>query len=387
MLRLKPKPNPVPNESLKGFLLHDDSLVRETVAYYFHESWSQDEALIPLLLEGCRRFGEEPTFVTLGLGTRFPVSANALLEAVSELERSQPPFAEDWLARAPLELIASHEDLLRNVLSFSATARIERRRALMDMTTSDLWQKLSAYAAHFDESGFERDQWSQLEDLLETVSMRASRQSVLEKIRELDRIASPRYKRSLIELAAAMKLYEVTRILVDLLGDADDTLAEAAVDALGRLGVLVSVRMIEERYEKGSWAFRLYAIGALQTVKFVHSEAVLRSLLDKEDDPALRGRIFDALRFHFSEEVSELMRDEIHEPTSWMLPDELKKALFVHAQVLGRDDSEAEAFRRELDEAGGNSVFFRIPVMEWIEGSDPCLCGSGKRYDACCGKS
>jgi len=385
MQRPEPRPNPAPSELLKGFLLHDDLLVRETVAFYFYESWSEDEDLIPLLLEGCRRFGEEATLGTLGLGARFPVSEEGLLDAVSELERSQPPLVEGWLARAPLELIARYEDRLRPVLSSSATARIERRRILRGTATSDLWQMLAAYAAHLDAEPCDDDGWKELGDLLEALSMRETRAAVVEKILGLERLSSPTHRRSLIELAGAMKLHEATRVLVDLLGDPDDALAEEAAESIGRLHALGSIRMIEDRYAERPWAFRLYAICALQTLKFAHSDAVLRSLLDKEEEPALRGRIFDALRFHFSAEAAELIRSELHEPTSWMMPEELRKALFVHAQVLGREDPEAEAFRRDLDDAGDDGVFFRIPVMEWIEGPDPCPCGSGKRWQACCG--
>ena len=83
--------NLVPNEELKRFLLHDDIMVRESVAFYLFESWSPDDDLIPLVLEGCRRYGEESSFATLGFARRFRFSTGALLDAVQELERSHPP--------------------------------------------------------------------------------------------------------------------------------------------------------------------------------------------------------------------------------------------------------------------------------------------------------
>ena len=123
---LKPhQQNPIPNEALKGFLLHEEPLVRDLVTYYFHESWSLDEGLIPLVLEAYRRFGEEAAYFSLGHARRFPLNTSSLLESALELERSQPPCVEDWLARAPLPLVESHEDLLRSVLSFSVRARVE----------------------------------------------------------------------------------------------------------------------------------------------------------------------------------------------------------------------------------------------------------------------
>ena len=386
MQRLEPRPDPIPNERLKGFLLHDDPLVRETITFYFHESWSEDEDLAPLLLEACRQHGEEATLPMLGLGTRFPLSEEGLLEAVSELERSQPPFVERWLARAPLELIARYEDRLRGVLSSTAAARIERRQILRDTPTKDLWRMLAAGAPHLDsERGEDDGPWLELDDLLEALSRRQMRPAAVERLLAIGRLSSSAHKRSLVELAGTMQLHEVTRLLVDLLGDPDDALAEAAAESIGRLQTLAGVRRIEEHYPERPWAFRLYAIGALQAIKSPCSEAALRALLEAEDEPALRGRIFDALRFHFTAEAAELIRNEIREPTSWMMAGELQKALFVNAQILGRKDPEAEALRRELDRAGDDGIFFHVPVMEWIDGSDPCPCESGKRYQACCG--
>ena len=192
-------------------------------------------------------------------------------------------------------------------------------------------------------------------------------------------------RRALIGLAGSMKLYEVTRPLVDLLGHDEDELAEAASEALGRLGSPACLRLLHTRYREGSFGFRLYAIGALQAMKFPSSETQLRGLVDVEENPALRGRIFDALRFHFTEAAGAMMRSELREPTSWMLPEELEKALYVHARILGRQDDEADRLRQEMDSDWDSGIFFRIPVMDQLGSHEPCPCANGKSYGECCG--
>ena len=102
MLKTSSQPKPIPSDELKQFLLHRDIMVRESVAFYLFESWSPDDDLIPLVLEACRRYGEEASFGTLSLARRFNWSTRALLDAVQELERSHPPHVEEALARAPL---------------------------------------------------------------------------------------------------------------------------------------------------------------------------------------------------------------------------------------------------------------------------------------------
>jgi hypothetical protein len=52
-----------------------------------------------------------------------------------------------------------------------------------------------------------------------------------------------------------------------------------------------------------------------------------------------------------------------------MIGDELKKALYVNAVVLGRDDAEAVAWVRDDDDVTEDGISFHIPVMDLGEGS------------------
>jgi hypothetical protein len=358
------QPDAPRSEELRGFLLHEDLIVRESVAFYFFESWSLDDDLIPLVLEGCRRYGEEASFATLGFASRYPWSTGALLDAVQELERSHPPYLEDWVARAPLPLLHSHEELLRGVLTFPARASIEQRQGFAAMSTDNLWRKLVQVARRIDTTGADHEHRYELQGIEDAFAKRVSNEAILEKMRHLDRLAGHRLKLCVIELAGMMKLREATTLLVDRLRDQDDTLADGAADALSRTGGALPIRLIQERYPTESWDFRLYAISVLQAIKSPTSETTLRTLVELEDDPALRGRIFDALRFHFTEEAATLLRREIRDSTSWMLDDELKKALYVNATLLDRDDPEAEAWVHEDDSLVYESVLFHIPVMD-----------------------
>ena len=38
-------------EEVKPLLLHEDSPVRDMAVDYFHDSWSQDPTLVPMILE------------------------------------------------------------------------------------------------------------------------------------------------------------------------------------------------------------------------------------------------------------------------------------------------------------------------------------------------
>lgn len=247
-------------------------------------------------------------------------------------------------------------------------ARIERRRAFSAMSTTELWRRLTAVAHRVDAQGFDREEQHELDDLKEALANRETRQAALEKVRELDQISGHCLKISFIELAGAMGLHELTRILVECLDNPDDELADAAAKSLSRVAAPWVVPRIREQYRDRSWDFRLFAIGALQPIKTRIATTTLHALLEIEDDPALRGRLFDALRFHFTQEAAARMREEIRESSSWMLDDELKKALYVNAVVLGRDDPEAVAWVRDDDAVAEDGILFDIPVMDFGEG-------------------
>ena len=44
-------------EQVKPLLLHEDRPVRDLAVDYFRSSWSQDAALVPMILRACRQYG------------------------------------------------------------------------------------------------------------------------------------------------------------------------------------------------------------------------------------------------------------------------------------------------------------------------------------------
>ena len=76
-------------KELKPHLLHLDYLVRDAVAEYFKDSWSQDPDLAPLILEATRRYGPHEARTGLMACRRFRLTERSLdgvLTALSEIE-------------------------------------------------------------------------------------------------------------------------------------------------------------------------------------------------------------------------------------------------------------------------------------------------------------
>jgi hypothetical protein len=345
-----------PLARLETFLLHGSSMVRDSVGFHFFESWSNEEELAPLVLEACRRYGEEASLNLLSFGCRFPLSSRSLVEALRALAQSRPPFVEQWVSMAPLPLVKGRMELLRSVLSPRAIARLERRTYFHRETTTELWRRLDGLCRKLDSRAVERGERDEIDDLLEALSALERPESVTAKILGLEEIASSHLRCALVEIAGVMRLSGLGDRLVDLLGVADEPLARAAVQALARIGSTSIVGSIGDRYSAGSRRFRRFALSVLKAIKLESSESLLRNLAGSESHPALRGRIFDALRFQFTDRSEELLRRELEHSSSWMIPDEIRKALFVFAELRGAGAAPPE--ERE--------IYFHIPFV-WTD--------------------
>jgi hypothetical protein len=347
-----------PFARLEPFLLHESSLVRDSVGFHFFESWSDEEDLALLVLEACHRYGEEASLNLLSFGCRFPLSSAGLVEALRELTRSRPPFVEQWVSLAPLSLTRPRAELVRSVLSRRAVARLERRTLFQRETTTELWRRLDGLCRKLDSRAVEPGERDEIDDLLEAIAGLERRESVATKVLGLEE--SPSHLRwALVELSGVMRLSEICENLVDLLGTGDDCVARAAVEALARIGSTAIVSSIGARYARSATRFRRFALSVLKAIKLDSSEALLRALAEREPDPSLRGRIFDGLRFHFTREAETLLRRELQSPSSWMIPAEIRKALHVFSHLRGAGIELAPGEDRE--------IYFHIPFAPMDE--------------------
>jgi HEAT repeat protein len=221
------------------------------------------------------------------------------------------------------------------VLSRRAIARLERRTLFHRETTTELWRRLDGLCRKLDARAVEPGERDEIDDLLEALSALERRDSVVRRVVALEETAS--YSRwALVELSGAMRLSELALGLVDLLENEEDTIARAAVQALARIGSTSAVSSIGARYAGASRRFRRFAISVLKAIKAEASGALLADLAETESDPAHRGRVFDALRFHFGDRSERLLRRELERPSSWMISAEIEKALYVFAALEGR---------------------------------------------------
>jgi hypothetical protein len=345
----------MPPVQLEPFLLHGSPLVRDSVGFRFFESWSREEELAPLVLEACRRYGEEATLNLLSFGCRFRLSAEGLLESLRVLTESRPPFVELWVSLAPLSLVKNRAELLRSVLSERASSRLLRRGRFHRETATELWRRLDALCGKLASRGAAPGERDEIDDLLEALAVVEHPESVAEKLLDPEGAARPT-QWALVELAGVMRLKELSESLVGFLGSGEDAVARASVEALARIGSASVVASIASRYAESTRDFKRFALSALKAIEHDAAGALLSDLAETESHPALLGRIFDALRFHFTGRSEALLRRELERQVSWMIPEEIAKALYVFRELRGASSVPP----------GESDVYFHIPFA-WDE--------------------
>jgi hypothetical protein len=418
---------------LKPFLLHEDSYVRDAVAHYFAHSWSQDEDLIPLMLEALERYGPEETAHMLVAAPGLPLSHESLLQLLASLavatDSPQTVRRLNAILRyLPVPLLPANQDTIQrapNVLA-QTLERLERRRRLADESGPQLWQMLRTFS---DEN---RDIYvadaidcNYADDLVEALGPR----DVPGTPEVCSMMASEEVDEEwlgafLVDLAGVRRMREAIPQLVAKLCADEGCFPERASEALARIGDPEAARLVRPQFGESTWESRLCAADMLGDLKHEESEQAILALLEAEKDRTVRTFLCAGLCSLFSRAGVDVVRREIASgyddgATS------LEEGLLVVTEVFGADLPERDQWRAEREErtrslARRKEALSRLgrpvdglerepfglpadareepdpdrrevsqPVRRQaakVGRNDPCPCGSGLKYKKCCGR-
>jgi hypothetical protein len=238
-------------------------------------------------------------------------------------------------------------------------------------------------------------------------------------------------------LAGQMRLHEAIPPLVGNLGHPYSFLADQSMFALAKIGSDDVVAAVCDQFRRGSRDFRLWASDLLCKIHLDSTVQRVLELLPRETDLAVRSNLCEALLDHFSDESIEPTRQMIKEQP--LTPDlrRLRSSLITVCKVTGsrfpefevwQEQAKAEAqedwakmqeIQKMAYEAGGDMGLLvrklkaqlaeqqverkrleaEVAEKEWllarrptprperldrIGRNDPCPCGSGKKFKACC---
>ena len=399
----------ITTDQIKPFLLHEDSLVRNSVVAYSRDAFSEDEDLVPLIIRACNQYGEIHNFTGLEAGRSFTQSYDSVALALELLERTQDESTiltlNDILAamHAPLFLLW-RDRLLR-------ATNVHRR------TLSVLWQRLSLVEQHTMRL------WAALKHFMEEVRSehcpdcinRTYSGNLVEALAPHDEPGSQTLIKRLerctgkgdwgalfiIELLGKRRIKRAIPAIIDCFRFNSIHFGYAATEALIRIGDPEAIRLLTVRMPHEDEDFRHHAALTLTGFKHPEAEQALIDLLAIEDNPGLQTFYCQGLCCHYSKKGEDAIRRQINRVGSSLDGTILKTGILVTSLVRGLELPEEETWRDEIenyevdekdyyfepvfevmDDPNGNSTFRRDQPK--VGRNQPCICGSGKKYKRCC---
>jgi len=404
-------------KELKPHLLHPDRFVRDAVVEYFKDSWSQDLDLVPLVLEGVRRYGAHEARAALAACQRFRVTERSLddvLTVLSEIEDDVTAFhLNAVIGRAPADLVIRREARILDAPNLfpEVAERVHRRREFSTWPAEKLWGELEELAGRSRDRYVGEIDHGYADDLIDTLSGHA--EPDIARVCEMlaADAASGWLEIFVIELAGARRIREAIPPLVDKFRIDTDYMLECAARALARIGDPSAARLIHSVFSSEDWNFRNYASGVLAGIKSEVSEEALLALLRTERDSGIRVWLCLGLCQQFSPRGLPVVLEEIERGYDQGAAS-LEEEVLPVAELLGVELPEAEAWRARAEEerARFESQELDLNALASLVESDgdesdpfaesptsyrrtspkvgrnaPCPCGSGRKFKKCCG--
>lgn len=419
------------------FLSHDTKEVRDHALRSLALAGGRGEVQADVPLKVLSQLGmnafSEPALIAQ-LRPSSETAAKAF-ETASGAGLSARTVAAELLGELPADLLVEHRELVRTLPAGALRSRLERRLGFADKPVETLWQQL----VESSDAGLAHD-------LILTLAAQDAAAAPLVSAVLVRNVPAPG-ELTAIELAGRIHLATAVNALADRLSRKEPAVAEAAADALGRIGTAGAATILEQRCNLGSAtaAFRMYAARAMARFRIPSVEATLLRLLVEEDDQAAMHALCMALADVCTTTGFARLKDVVG-GGKVNADATLKKSLFAlelmvksantakpapthHAPTLpssapaqppasapspmvtsfrpfGLEEDEPDAF------AGGSD---ELPLMEipddvppapapapapatasqvtqlrrdaaQVGRNDLCPCGSGQKYKKCCGK-
>jgi hypothetical protein len=398
-----------PNQ-IKPFLLHEDTIVRQTVASYFRESFGQETELIPLVVKACKKYGEKGNFASLEASRRFPQSYLTVSSVLGLLERTEH--------EASVHLLNDILAAMNAPVFFLCQAKLRDARHVFPFTLNVLHQRLGIWNRPPRRlvAAFERFVEEVRDELCPDCINQTYGGDLVDALVHhfepsskilIDRLAYCSSRRDcgalfVIDLLGKRRIRRSIPAIIECFNLDSDHFAERATEALIRIGEVEAIQILRARMPQEDENFRYHAAMALAGFKHPESEKLLLELLETEENSRLRTRYCEGLCSHFSIKGEPFIRRQI-EPAGSVDGTCLKAGLLVSSIIRGRHLPEAAAWREEVLNPNWEPKDFELePVFEemssfpdapapfpWRERkvgrNDPCSCGSGKKYKRCCG--
>lgn len=373
-----------------------------------------------------------------------PQTENSVKRLLDELPKADPATADSLrrtLERVEFDVLKSQWESIKTNESVAQTIRehLQTRLDLADEPAETAWDRMMNFTAGLGNRDLNETEELEIDRVIESVARHPDlfRDRVLSALR--DSQVKGWVELCVVDLAGEMKLDDAAEALLDKLKvDEADFLWQVTADSLVRIGSEKVIQQIVERFDRDGEGFRISASEVLGRIKRPEAQAAIIRLLADQKDSGIASGLIAALAELLPDdpETFALLRDRVRDNAYDRRILHLDESVLSLSTMTGLDLPEAAEWREAIEQRRakwamgtsnvatalqspgslGPSTLYAAPPGPDLTGwrpagarnvrkrprsnrvpfkntkakpgrNDPCLCGSGKKYKKCCGRS
>ena len=425
----------LPEGRIKQGILHPEQEVRDACVFYFAGSFSQDPAIMPLVIQAIDRHGWDDAFGTYSFIGNLVQTEETVRWAIDRLEQPGQPDNEEeagltsWLLDALTNgdpnLIQAHEDRIMELdaVDEEVQEEISERIRFAGFSPKKLWAELEKLCNDNKSEDYLVDEEIGFAHRLVEAMGRHTTESndrllsiLAQEIEDYANSPLKWMEPFAVRLAGELRLEAAVHLIIEKLREDDDVLESECIRALVKIGTDQVVDALADYYPTTAWGYRFAVAEALCRIHSDRSVERCGKLLDQEEDIDFRCRLCQAILGDFAEEGIEPARQLLLE--NELTPDlvEVRRDLLNACMLMGTEIPEFEQWKQEAehdfpgfaaeeeeddylddyeeeeeDDYLDDYKDEPLPSPDTIVRdraktgrNDPCPCGSGKKYKKCC---
>lgn len=341
---------------IKEAILHPHEEVRLTALGYFVGAFTQDESIMPLVIEAVEKYGRDSAFRILRDAEKLPQTESTMSWLVDELRRDYDlsdvvqdnyRFAVGLaVLGAPLELLGKNSLEIRECPMFPA----QLRPALHDLAEMATWDWPTAWKSFtgFGESLMTKVEFTQ-NDLRRLYRFIGSLGRFHEEAAsQIMSLLQRRYRGHnerlmewmdpwIVELAGHMQISESIPSIIERFYDDDEAVRDVCGTALARIGGDQVVTAVADLWFNSDEEFCGIAVDALERIHTDLCAEKCLEFLGPEEDFELQLMLGNAVLSHFTLDGIELVRQLVLGGDDELEPDQfdLRYKLIATATIMG----------------------------------------------------
>jgi hypothetical protein len=357
-------------EKIKQAIMHPQLEIRQRAVRYFRVCHSEDEGVVPLVIQAVERYGREDAYHLVGGSVDLRHTEETISWVIEELQDPDAERYENYvfnlnrlLCHADPALLIHRETEILETCRFYSDLKdhLIRRLALISWDEAACWQRLEQICEDGKDKRYANEvDLGFAEDLLEALARFGGEVEkrvlsvISQKIENFEHNPMKWMEPLMVKLAGLLHMEEAIPIIKRKLHEDDDLLAGYCVEALSRCGTDAVIAAISDDFADAERHFRLYATGVLENI---HSDLAVEKavgLLVREGDQQVRQDLAHAALSHFAwdaiEPVRQLLRSQRLDGDLRHLRDYLVETCTIMEERFPEYDEWKAAGKREREE-------------------------------------